>query len=721
MMKRFYFICSLLAATILYCCSKDITEEPKVGSIAGSVTDSTTGEPVATVNVSIDPSGSSTVTGSDGSFSFVNLEPGYYKLSIHKEGYNSSSISVTVKAGESISAHMTIDRIPAKLTADKELLDFGEKLTMLSFAIVHSGYTNLEYNVETGDNVWLSVNPSNGVLGYGKTVTIVVSLDRSKLPNGHNEANIVVRSTNGEGSTKVRVTAINNAAASVNTLDVTDVASTTATLHGEILNAGFPAYTERGFVYDMQSTPITTACIQKLSSSVTSEAKYTCNIDRLLPAQTYYARAYIVQGGTTIYGNIISFTTAQQSTMLSTSAVTQIGFSTATFNASILNTGTPAYSERGFCYSKDNSPSIADNRIPVSGSGSGDFSLQVTNLEYPATYYVRAYVIQSGTPIYGNIVTFTTQSTPVSINTYAATEITSSSALLNGSIAQTGIPAYSEKGFCVSSYPQYTPTIENTKIVVGGTGSGDFSARLNSLNYDQYYYFRAYAIQNGSVEYGNVLNFATSYTQASVITSDVSDIRYTDATLNGSVMAIGDPMITERGFCYTDDTYHFPSVTDKVIKVPGIAAGTFKAEIKNLLEEDKTYYVRAYVIQNGEVIYGERKEFSTYCAPIVATGPPTSISSASVLYWKATFQGAFIDGNPIVIEDGFVYSTTANPTVNTGTVVRATKTEYISQNQIYKFTRIISTLSPNCTYYYRAYVKTDFEYIYGSTESFTTY
>lgn len=717
-MKQIASLLSLLAVALFCACSSDISEESTTGSIAGSVSDRTTGEPVATVNVSLNPGGTSAVTGSDGSFSFVNLAPGNYTLLINKEGYKQNTLSTIVKAGEPTSIHMTIERIPASITADKTKLDFGEKLSTLSFTIVNTGYTDLAYKVETGNCVWLSVEPETDILRYGKTATIVVKLDRSKLPGGTNEANIVVRSTSGNGNVEVKVVAVNNAGAVVNTLDVTDITNTTVTFNGEVANAGIPPYTERGFVYDTQSTPTVSACIRKLSSPVNSDKNFSCNISGLSPLQTYYVRTYLIQNGTTIYGNIVSFSTSKQGTELSTSAVTQIGASTATFNASILNAGVPAYSEKGFCYSKSSNPTIADNRKVVSGSGSGNYSLQVTNLEYPVTYYVRAYAIQSGNPVYGNVVTFSTQSTPTSVSTYAASEITSSSAFLNGAITQAGSPAYTEKGFCVSS-SRSTPTIEDTKIVAGGTGTGNFSASVNGLNYNKRYYFRAYAIQDGSVVYGNTLYFVTSYTQASVVTSDVSNIKYTSATLNATVTAIGEPAITERGFCYSN-SYDIPTIRDKVIRVSGVAAGAFKAELNNL-EEDHTYYVRAYVIQDGEAVYGAVKKFNTGYAPLVATGPAISVSEVSSLYWKATFQGAFVDGNPTVTANGFVYSTSTNPTVNTGTVVPATKTEYVSQNQAYRFTRTVSNLSPYKTYYYRAYVKTDFGYVYGDTESFTTF
>ncbi|MCH5305557.1 MAG: carboxypeptidase regulatory-like domain-containing protein [Rikenella sp.] len=725
-MKKIAIAIGVLAA--LFCsCSQDITETSSVGSIAGSVSDRTTGEPVATVNVSISPDGSQTVTGSDGSFSFVNLKPGDYTLSIRKEGYTPNTVNATVKAEIPTSVHMTIDRIPASITADKTLLDFGESLTTLSFTIVNSGYTDLAYRVETGGCEWLSTDPEVDILGYGKTATIVATIDRSRLPAGDNEANIVVRSTSGDGNVEVKVVAVNNAGASVNTLNVTNVANTTATLNGEIINPGQPSYTERGFVYDTQSTPTISACINKLSAPVTSDKKFSSNIDGLLPTQTYFVRSYIIQNGSTIYGNIVSFTTSQQPTTLSTSAVTQIGASTATFNASVLDIGAPAYSEKGFCYSKGSTPTIADNRKSVSGFGAGDFSLPVTNLDYPVTYYVRAYVIQVGETVYGNIVSFKTNTSPVVVNTYAATEITSSSAVLNGSISQVGSPAYTEKGFCIST-GYYSPTIEDTKVIVAGTGEGNFSSKISNLEYNTRYQFRAYAIQDGAVVYGNTLDFSTAYTQASVSTSDVSNIGYTSATFNGIIAAIGDPVITERGFCYTTRNYPSPTISDKAVKVSGIAAGAFKIDIQNL-EEDTRYYVRAYVIQDGNPIYGEVKSFDTGYAPIVATVAASSVKQVSSTFWQATFRGVFIDGNPTITDWGFIYGTTANPTVNTGTVIPKPTTvkqtkynqDYGSYITYYAIEKTITTLIPYRTYYYRAYVKTSLGYIYGETEVFTTY
>lgn len=168
-----------LLLCLIYCsCSTDLSEETARGSIAGSVSDRTTGEPVSTVNVTLLPGGHSTVTGSDGSFSFTELEPKEYTVNISKESYQSNTSQILVTAGQPTQAHLLIERIPAAITADRNLLDFGEEFTTLSFTIVNTGYSDLAYKVEKGNCIWMKVNPADGNLLYGKTATIIVEIDR---------------------------------------------------------------------------------------------------------------------------------------------------------------------------------------------------------------------------------------------------------------------------------------------------------------------------------------------------------------------------------------------------------------------------------------------------------------------------------------------------------------------------------------------------------------
>ena len=82
----------IIAAASLGSCAVDVEEVSK-GGIAGIVADKVTGEPVPTVKLKLSPGGNSTVTGSDGSFQFEELEAGEYTVEADLE-----SVMVTPKA-----------------------------------------------------------------------------------------------------------------------------------------------------------------------------------------------------------------------------------------------------------------------------------------------------------------------------------------------------------------------------------------------------------------------------------------------------------------------------------------------------------------------------------------------------------------------------------------------------------------------------------------------
>ena len=78
------------------------------GKIQGIVTNSITGEPIKSVNISLSPTGLSAVTGSDGRYQFNNLEPGQYTVQGMKEGYESNTKNITIVAENISSGDMTM-------------------------------------------------------------------------------------------------------------------------------------------------------------------------------------------------------------------------------------------------------------------------------------------------------------------------------------------------------------------------------------------------------------------------------------------------------------------------------------------------------------------------------------------------------------------------------------------------------------------------------------
>ena len=93
---------------------------------------------------------------------------------------------------------------------------------------------------------------------------------------------------------------------------------------------------------------------------------------------------------------------------LTTAAATSISATSATLGGNISNAGTPAYTERGVCWSTSQNPTTAGSKQLISGSGTGDFSTTVQGLTASTTYYVRAYAINTEGTAYGSEVFFTT-------------------------------------------------------------------------------------------------------------------------------------------------------------------------------------------------------------------------------------------------------------------------------------------------------------------------
>ena len=94
---------------------------------------------------------------------------------------------------------------------------------------------------------------------------------------------------------------------------------------------------------------------------------------------------------------------------LATAEATNVTATTATAGGSITDAGTPAYTERGVVYGTTANPTVANTKVAVAGSGTGNFSAELTNLMPETTYYVRAYATNENGTAYGNQVEFTTE------------------------------------------------------------------------------------------------------------------------------------------------------------------------------------------------------------------------------------------------------------------------------------------------------------------------
>lgn len=169
----------------------------------------------------------------------------------------------------------------------------------------------------------------------------------------------------------------------------------------------------------------------------------------------------------------------------------------------------------GFCWNTTGEPVINDDYFifGFNPTNEGRFDFPVNDLTAGTTYCVRALAYLNSNPdevYYGEEIRFkTTGGVELSVNTEAATEITSTSAVLNGSIANYDASISYEYGFL---WGQETMT---NVIVSENLNQGVFSVTITGLAPNTTYSYRARAIISGAVSTDEVLGEVVWFTTSS--------------------------------------------------------------------------------------------------------------------------------------------------------------------------------------------------------------
>ena len=718
MKKSLYLLLGLLLVCSIY---QACAPEELPGSIYGTVMDKATGEPIKSAGVELSPSGLKTVTGSEGQFEFTELDPSKYTLIITKTGYlDGVSSTIEVKPGQQAKGDVQIEKLPPALKVvddnrqEISTLDFGsaEADVARSFSLFNDGVESLEWQITTTAEWIKSVSKKEGVLSAGATQSLIVIIDRVKLSSGENTTTVHITSNNG--SKQLTITATNSTVlATLNTLAATNVKTTTATLNGEILTDGSPKYSERGFVYSESSMPTLGSCIQKVTSTLTDSKTYSATVAGLTKGNTYYVRAYAINAGKEAYStNEVSFTPTSVLAEVTTKSVSNIskGNGTATFSGTIVSEGDPAYIERGFVYGTTNSPSIdSDTKLVVSGKGLGDFSTNVSGLKVGNVYYVRAYATNEQGTAYGKEEKADLTPTAPSVSTISVSNISRSAgtAQVTGKILDAGDPVYTARGFVYST--SSNPTLDNgIEIVVSGSGIGEYSTTISSLQVGNVYYIRAFVTNAKGTFYGTDVIADFNPLAPSVSTVSVSNISRSAGTakVTGKILDTGDPVYTARGFVYSTSSSPTLDNGTKVI-VSGSGTGEYSTTISSL-QVGKVYYIRAFVTNAKGTFYGT--DVIADFKPI-----PPQVSTASVEYRNSTsayFIGKITNiGDPEYTERGFIYGTMQNPMIDDAeatkvTVAKTSSTQFEKQVTISGLSHTI--------YYVRAYAKSSAGVSYGA-------
>jgi hypothetical protein len=181
------------------------------------------------------------------------------------------------------------------------------------------------------------------------------------------------------------------------------------------------------------------------------------------------------------------------------------------------------------------------------------------------------------------------------------------------------------------------------------------------------------------------------------------------SSVSGDITSVGSSEISSYGHCWSVN--QMPTINDAITNLGSInSTGVFSSSLTNL-SPNTTYYVRAYATNSFGTSYGSQISFSTNISLNLASISTSSVTA--IAQTSATTGGNITnDGGSSVTSSGVCYSTSQGPTtsnsiVNTG-------------NGLGSFIANLSNLSPNTTYYLRAFAINSVGTSYGNQISFST-
>jgi RHS repeat-associated protein len=196
-------------------------------------------------------------------------------------------------------------------------------------------------------------------------------------------------------------------------------------------------------------------------------------------------------------------------TSVVTNTASNVGNTTATLNGNLTVLGNVSNATVSFQYGTSTAygSTIAGN--PSSLSAAGMFTANLSGLTVGTTYHFRTEAVTSATTVYGADQSFVTTggSTPPTVSSAAATNISSTWATLNGNVSNMGSAASVSVSFDYGPTTSYGSNITAVPSPINATGS--FTVNLTGLTPGTVYHYRAKATGNGTTNGGDQ-QFTTS-------------------------------------------------------------------------------------------------------------------------------------------------------------------------------------------------------------------
>ncbi len=464
----------------------------------------------------------------------------------------------------------------------------------------------------------------------------------------------------------------------------------------------------------------------------------------LNPGTTYYVRAFasnIANPGTDISNYSVTATT-QFFTKddAGKPIVRNINISTITQNCAditgaIKDAGTSAITNYGIVWSQTNEqPEVGaegcynydlTTGIPAVNA---NFTVHMPGtqdtLKLNTTYHVRTYAKNTAGYGYSNKFNFSTL--PVNIPEVIINQVvyitkTSAKALCSVNDGGDQVTDWGLKWNVTENIADATTADINQP---GGTLTNNtFEVPLSGLNEGTNYYLWVYATNSvGTHTTSHYVRFKTAYDEPEVETKPISAIAYdanaaaghqNTATFNAKVTPQGTQSVKTYGVCWStsDNPLRMTSdYTDSGFEeTTGDLSSALEYNYANKVQKysNTKYYVRAYASVNepdtinnlAEIVYSPAKQEFVTLPSMKTDGASTITHNSATL--GGTIVSRDINGYLIGGKYGICWGTSANPTKGTDNFVEGDINA--ANGNTFPYTLNATGLTPNTTYYYRAY------------------
>ena len=169
-----------LAALSLAAGAGILQAQQSASRITGRIVDRDGGTPVEGAQVRIDGTTAGSLSLGDGRYTIARVQPGQYQLRVIRLGYLSSTQSVTVRAGEAITADFTLIKAPYQIegvvttaTGQQLTRELGNSIAKIDVAgLTQTQPITAMQDVLNGRTAGVTMIASNGTVGGGSRVRI---------------------------------------------------------------------------------------------------------------------------------------------------------------------------------------------------------------------------------------------------------------------------------------------------------------------------------------------------------------------------------------------------------------------------------------------------------------------------------------------------------------------------------------------------------------------